>query len=269
MRAVNDDDLSRRELTAIIRRDPSLVGSLLKMANSSFYRVTPRPVESIDRAVVVLGSEGIRSLIAAAVMQPIFRMSGGQFPRFPEIVWEHALRSANAAVAHAAIVEKADPFAAELLTLVTGLADLVLFRAVLDQYASHPRQRHLSPEAGVIVSLLDSQSANVARRIGGSWELSEGILTALAEQVGAAEPATALGRSLRFGRIAGALAILQINHAIDEAMAKSSLPDAGLPPGQVERMWSRLTHEPAAPTAAGRKSTGGPPRGRPRASLSY
>ena len=41
MRAVNDEDVSRRELVAIIARDPSLVGSLLKMANSAFYRVTP------------------------------------------------------------------------------------------------------------------------------------------------------------------------------------------------------------------------------------
>ncbi|MGH8303760.1 MAG: HDOD domain-containing protein, partial [Steroidobacteraceae bacterium] len=105
IRAANDDAAPRRELAAIIRRDPSLVGSLLEMANSSFYRVTDRPVESIDRAVVLLGSEGIRSLIAAAAMQPIFRISGGLFPRFAQTVWEHAWRSANAAVVHAAMVE--------------------------------------------------------------------------------------------------------------------------------------------------------------------
>src|SRR5579859_708868 len=95
MRAINDEDVSRRELAALIARDPSLVGSLLKMANSAFYRVTSRPVESIERAVVILGSDGLRSLMTAALMQPIFQISGtGGFPRFPELVWEHALRSA-------------------------------------------------------------------------------------------------------------------------------------------------------------------------------
>jgi HDOD domain len=73
MRAINDDDISRRQLSAIIARDPALVGSLLKMANSAFYRVSSRQVESIERAVVMLGSDGLRSLVAAALMQPIFK----------------------------------------------------------------------------------------------------------------------------------------------------------------------------------------------------
>ncbi|MDB6101567.1 MAG: histidine kinase, partial [Gammaproteobacteria bacterium] len=98
MRAINDEDVSRREMSALIARDPALVGSLLKMANSAFYRVSFRQVETIERAIVMLGSDGLRSLVAAALMQPIFQVSRtGKFQRFPEIVWEHALRSAHAA----------------------------------------------------------------------------------------------------------------------------------------------------------------------------
>ncbi len=246
IRAANDDDAPRRELAAIIRRDPSLVGSLLEMANSSFYRVTERPVESIDRAVVLLGSEGIRSLIAAAAMQPIFRVSGGPFPRFAQTVWEHAWRSANAAVVHAAMVERADAFAAELLSLVWGLADVVLFQAMLERYAAAPSSRRLPADARIIASLLESRAARVARRIGAGWELSAGSLAALEEQAGAAEPVAPLGRSLRFGRIVGALAVLRINGVIDDATARASLPETSLAREQIERMWARMTTEPAA-----------------------
>src|SRR6185437_16052171 len=180
IRTANDDAAPRRELAAIIRRDPSLVGNLLEMANSSFYRVTERPVESIDRAVVLLGSEGIRSLIAAAAMQPIFRVAGGPFPRFAQTVWAHAWRSANAAVVHAAMVERTDPFAAELSSLVWGLADVVLFQAVLQRYAAAARSaKTLRPDPGVIAALLDSHCARVAGRIGTGWELSASSLTAL------------------------------------------------------------------------------------------
>ena len=70
MRALGDEEMSRRTLAALIARDPALVGSLLKMANSAFYRVTSKPVESVERAVVILGSDGLRSMIAAALMQP-------------------------------------------------------------------------------------------------------------------------------------------------------------------------------------------------------
>ena len=253
IRAANDDHAPRRELAAIIRRDPSLVGSLLEMANSSFYRVTERPVESIDRAVVLLGSEGIRSLIAAAAMQPIFRVSGGPFPRFAQTVWDHAWRSANAAVVHAVMVEKADPFAAELLSLVLGLADVVLFRAVLGRYAAASPGGELRADAGIICSLLESQAARVARRIGAGWELSGASLAALEQQAIEAEPAASLGRSLRFGRIVGALAMLRVNGVLDEARARAALPSSSLAQEQLERMWARMTTEPSAAAAPVRR----------------
>lgn len=245
IRAANDDAAPRRELAAIIRRDPSLVGNLLEMANSSFYRVTERPVESIDRAVVLLGSEGIRSLIAAAALQPIFRVPGDLFPRFAQTTWEHAWRSANAAVVHAAMVERTDPFTAELLSLLWGLADVVLFRAALDRYEKAAPGRRLHPDAAVIGALLDSQSARVASRIGTSWELSAGSLAALGQQADPAEPAAPLGRSLRFGRIVGTLAVLRINGAIDEPTARASLPQSSLAGEQLERMWARIATEPS------------------------
>jgi HDOD domain len=257
IRAANDDDVPRRELAAIIRRDPSLVGSLLELANSSFYRVSERPVESIDRAVVLLGSEGIRSLIAAAAMQPIFRVAVGPFPRFAQTVWEHAWRSANAAVVHAAMAEKADPFAAELLSLVWGLADVVLFRAVLERYEAASDGK-LRPDAGVIAAVLQSHSARVARRIGAGWDLSEASLAALEQPAGAAEPVTPLGRSLRFGRIVGALAVLCINGMIDETTAAVSFPQSSLARPQVERMWVRINPQASPPPSRARGTTAPP-----------
>jgi HD-like signal output (HDOD) protein len=246
LRAMNDEEVSRRELVTIIARDPSLVGNLLKMANSPFYRVSPQPVESIDRAVVMLGNDGIRSLIAASLTQPIFHVAGGVFPRFPEIAWEHTFRSASATVTHAAIVEKSDPFAAQLLGLVSGLAGIVVFRVVLDLYEAHPKLR---PDASVIASLLDTQSAGVAKRIAATWGLSDRILAALEDQTTAvaADRHTALGRSLCFGRLAGALAVLYVNNSIDDVTAQISLPVAGMPAMELGRLWKRLTAEQELP----------------------
>src|ERR1700733_7282674 len=251
MRAVNDEDVSRRELVSIIARDPSLVGSLLKMANSAFYRVTPKPIETIERAIVMLGSDGLRSLITQALMQPIFEVSmAGGFPRFPEVVWQHALLSAHAAIPHAAIVERVDQFAAELLCLVSGLAEIVLFRAAMDHYAASARQKQPAPI--VMASLLASQAATFAWQIGASWELSEHMLAALEEQMVASDPTTPLGRSLRFGRCAGALAVLRKNSVIDDGTARLSLPEGGLSPAHIKCMWKRLLDNPEDSKATGR-----------------
>ena len=247
LRAMNDEDVSRRELVTIISRDPSLVGNLLKMANSPFYRVNSQAVESIDRAVVILGNEGIRSLIAAALTQPIFQIRGGDFPKFPEIAWEQTFRTASATVTHSAIVEKSDPFAAQLLGLVHGMASIVVFRVVLDQYEARPRYK---ANAAVIASLLDSQTAGVAKRIAGSWGLSDRILDALDDQTRTAdaEKSSPMGRSLQFGRQASALAVLHMKGALDDVTAQISLPVAGMPAIELTRLWSRLTaaQEPEA-----------------------
>lgn len=251
MHAISDEEISRRELAAIIARDPSLVGSLLKMANSSFYRVTPQPVETIDRALVMLGNDGLRSLIAAALMQPIFQLgSTGEFSRFPEIVWEHALRSAHAAIPHAAVVERSDPFAAELLSLISGLAEIVLFRAAADYYAKSSPQAKMDPL--VIASVLDSQAAAFAWQIGATWELSELMLAALEEQMASSEPTTPLGRSLRFGRCAGALAVLHTNSIINDSTVRLSLPESGLSLPHLQCMWARLLSKHEDPRLAGK-----------------
>jgi hypothetical protein len=240
--AASDDSFSSRELAALIARDPSLVGNLLKIANSSYYRVSSEPVESVDRAVVMLGTHGIRSLVTAALMQPIFRIGGADFPRFPEIAWEHTFRSANAAVPYNFLVEKSDPFAAELLSLVMGLAEIVVFRVTMDEYAKNPRLR---PDASVVSSLLDTHSARVARLIGASWELSETTLAGLDGQaVATTTYPTPLGRSLYFGRVVGALAVLRFNRIIDDAIGKASIPVTDIPDTQIDRMWTRLTAKP-------------------------
>jgi HD-like signal output (HDOD) protein len=236
---VNDTDVSRRELAALIVRDPALTGSLLKMANAPFYRASSEPVESMDRAIALLGTEGIRSLIASAIMQPVFRVTGGEFARFPEVTWEHTFRSGTAAAAYSAMVEHSDPFAAQLLALVTGLAAIIVFRVALDQYAARPALR---PDVAIIAQLLDAHTADMARNIAVSWDLSERVLAALQEQSdGSSGESSPLGRSLHFGRFAGALAVLYANGGVTGDAAKASLHANEGDSAQIEGIWARLS----------------------------
>jgi HD-like signal output (HDOD) protein len=237
LKAVGDSDTSRRELADLISRDPSLAGSLLKLANGPLYRRRGPPVESVERAITVIGTDGIRSLAAAALVQPVFRARSGAFAKFPEIVWEHTYAAAVAAQAHAKTVGQSDPFAAHLLALVTGLASIVILRVALDQYGD---RRDLRPDASTIAALLRTHTALVADRVAASWELSDRLRDALATQeehkpVTAAAP---LRRSLRFGTFAGALAVLKDNGRIDDTAARASLAAHGGPGPATDRLWS-------------------------------
>jgi HD-like signal output (HDOD) protein len=243
LRAASDDDSSRKDLADIIARDPALVGSLLKLANGPYYRTSNKPIESIDRAVTVLGTQGIRSLAAAALVQPVFRTASKDSGRFAEIAWEHTYRSAAAAEMFAFAVEGADPFAAQVLALVRGLAVIVVYRIASDEYAA----RGAKSDASALASLLDEHAPEVARKIAGTWELSERLLDALDEQVrGSTRPVSDLGRSLRFGVVAGALSVLAAEGAIDDETARASLVAAGGSGKKFERMWERFAAQTAA-----------------------
>jgi len=215
MRTVNDPNASGKAIADIIARDPALAGNLLRIASSPFYRVQAKPIESIERAVVMLGTDGIRQIIAAALVQPVMGSSGGAFADFPSIMWDHALLSAAAAAEHAKLVERDDAFAAQLLGLVHGLGAIVVVQVLRDRYA---RQPGLVPDARVASALLDNWTAPTARRIAESWKLSDRIAQALGEQA-PPDGTNPLGRSLRFGRQAGALAMLCKHGRIDAAEA--------------------------------------------------
>lgn len=237
VQAMNDDEVSRRELAGIIAGDPALAGALLRLANSPFYRLNPEPIESLDRAVAVLGTEGMRSLISAALLQPVFRISGGSFAAFGDVTWQHTLFAGKGAEAHAAILENADPFAAQLLALMMGLATIIVYRVALDEYMA----RQVPPLPGVMVQLIDSQSATVARHVAASWELSERIDAALADQVASPLASkSALGRSLQFGQFIAALAVLRQHNIIDDDGVAAALRTGGELAPAYERIWSRL-----------------------------
>lgn len=240
MRAANDPDASLESIARIIGQDPVLSANLLRIANTPFYRVSTRPVESIDRAVALLGLDGLRPVIAAALVQPVMRTGDGAFGRFPSVIWDHTLLSAAAAAEHARRVEHDDAFAAQLLGLLQGLGAIIVVQVLRDQYA---RQPDLVPDARVAATLLDAWAGPTAQRIAASWGLSERVAQALDAQQFDALPSDPLGRSLRVGRIAGALALLCRCGRLDDGDGLAMLSGLDVGAGRAwdpAALWTRL-----------------------------
>jgi len=252
---VNDPQAAMVEISRIIAQDPALTGNLLRIANSPIYRVSSLPVESIDRAVTLVGVQGIRSIIATALLQPVMSGASGAFSRFPELAWEHTLYSASAAEMHTVQVEKSEPFVSQLVGLLYGLAAIVVFRIVRDQFAARP---HLSPTPGSVARMLETWVAPTAGRIAVSWELPERVQYALESQTLAAElqMENALGRSLKFGRVAGSVIVLCRLRRMTEGEARAIVVAGESRRRDIERLWDRL----AGPILG---SNSGNPTGRP------
>ncbi len=239
MRAVNDPDASGRGIAAIIAQDPALAANLLRIANSALYRPQGGPLESLERAVVHIGTEGVRQIVAAAVMQPVLSLEGGLYARLPAAVWDYALRTATAAAAY--VRERGgDTLSAQLAGLLQGLGAVVILRVLRDAYAEQPAVPY---SLEVAATLVDRHTAAVAKTIATAWELPAQLGTALDEQRPEHDStllATSLGRALRYGRLAAALAMLARHGAETETHALSVL--ATLEPDEAANaaLWQRL-----------------------------
>lgn len=67
---LNDKNANFSHISHIIKKDPSLIADLLKIANSAFYML-PKKVNSIEEAVRLIGFKGVRNLIVSYATQKI------------------------------------------------------------------------------------------------------------------------------------------------------------------------------------------------------
>ena len=228
--AMNSDSNSMRELASIIGGDPTLLGNLLRVANSAFYRTAGKPVESLERAVILVGTDGIRSIIATSLMHPVMATGGGCFARFPETIWDQTQIAADAAELHAAHIERTDPFGARMLALLHGLAVNTVFRIVRDEVLAGQEQG----AKPAMIQLIEQWTVPVAQRIATSWELPDELHLAL--EVESAPQA----RSLNFGTLAGAQLLMVKRGRLKEAAARASVLASDPKRAQADRIWTRL-----------------------------
>ncbi len=87
--AVNSPNTSMADIAAILSEDPGLCARLLSIANSSFFNFSS-PVDSIPRAITVVGTQQIRDLALATTVTSVFK----QIPEnliTMESFWRHSV----------------------------------------------------------------------------------------------------------------------------------------------------------------------------------
>lgn len=95
--AVKNESLSTTALSDIISRDPALTTKVLKLANSAYYGL-PREVDTLTRAITILGFETIKNLALTISLFRAFCVRSGQLIDFKNL-WYHSLGTAVAAKA--------------------------------------------------------------------------------------------------------------------------------------------------------------------------
>jgi HD-like signal output (HDOD) protein len=233
LRAVEDPSTATVKLSRMIAHDPVLAADVLRLANSALFRTSPAPIETLQRAIVVLGADALRGVVATAMLQPIFRATRSNFPRFPRMLWERTERAVRAAELYALRSHPQDRFEAQLLVLMSALGPLVVYGAVLDAYSASPQ---LTPSPSLCAELTAALGPQVAMHIARQWETSPRLIAAIQRS-----PDEMLTTALLAGELLGTLSLLESQHVVtcDEALLIAT--DAGLARSSVAPIWEQLT----------------------------
>ena len=94
LRLLDDDLVTIDQLADVISADPTLVLRVLHIANSPFY-MSPRPIDSIKNAVLVLGLKTIKGLTTAVSIQQGISKIKPRTSSFDNLAfWKHSYATA-------------------------------------------------------------------------------------------------------------------------------------------------------------------------------
>lgn len=175
MRAMKNDQLSGAQLADLIKRDPVLVGEVMRVTGSVTYR-TAHPIGSLQHAVVLLGQIGLRHVVTSYVMKPILMASAGANGQIVgQRLWDHAERCGHAAVYLSK--GQCDAFEAYLIALV-GYSGLGAVARLLDKELQN---NELPASSAAFVEGCVQIAAQLTVQAGQHWDLPAAVQEALVE----------------------------------------------------------------------------------------
>jgi HD-like signal output (HDOD) protein len=177
LRSLRDDSMSGADLSRQVSQDVVLVAEVIREANSPYYRPST-PVRTIEGAVLLLGQNGMRMLLARVAFRPIISMQTGRFARqvAPQ-VWSQSEKCALAANLLAPALG-ANPFEAYLAGLMQNVGLIVAFR-LIDQVCSGDSV----PQSNQFFSALLAAARGLSAAIAREWDFPPEVAAAI-EQAG-------------------------------------------------------------------------------------
>lgn len=162
--AIDNPDVSMKELGDLVTRDPLLSARVLKTVNSPFFRVAT-DVRSIHTAVNILGLTNLKNLIAFGVM-PYALYKNPEHQRMFKTIWQHMNSTAITAAHMARARQDLDSGALYTAGLMHDIGKLVLILLVKDPEEGEVYPQTLDREYERLMAT-HLQAAQIMARSGG------------------------------------------------------------------------------------------------------
>jgi HD-like signal output (HDOD) protein len=203
--SLRNKSVSAGEISRHIVKDVVLVGEVINVVNSAMYNPADR-INSLEKAVMLLGEDGLRLLIAKVAFNPIINMSSGKYTRrAAQHIWS---QSEKCAIACHHLAKDVDPFQAFLTGLMKNMGLVICFR-MLDHVCAEVKFKYSSSFQLAFASVATTLSYRIAQR----WGFPAYVVQALQQQAGGSKPIawTPLGHLLHTADLLSKMRIL-VNH---------------------------------------------------------
>ena len=169
---VRRDDVSPRELAERLSDDPTLVGEVVRVANSPRYRIA-RDVEDLQEAVIMLGQRGLVQIVISAAMRPIFDARQGRFSRIAGMMlWDLTQRCSHAC---ADLCDQSTDRFQSFLSGMGANVGLIAALRVLDSIYTEPQ----APDTKRFHDALCAAAAKLSGRIALQWGFTRAVCQAI------------------------------------------------------------------------------------------
>lgn len=173
LKSLRDESLSGADLARQLAQDVVLVAEVVREANSPYYAPT-QPVKTIEGAVMLLGHNGMRMLLARVSFRPIINSQTGQHAKLvAPALWSQAEKCSLAASIIAPGMQ-ASQFEAYLAGLMKNVGLIVAFR-LMDQIYPDPA----IPQSDGFIRALFITSRSISARIARLWDFPPGVVSAI------------------------------------------------------------------------------------------
>ncbi len=191
LKSLRDEHASNSELAFHISKDLVLVSELLHEVNTAHFNPTQKII-SLDKAVQLLGQNGLRLIVAKVACRPIFNIQSGELSKaLTPILWAHAEKCAFACRALAR-ERKQNHFAGFLAGLVQNVG-LVVASRIVDYICADG----IRPTSVKFEQALLAKARELTFLIAEEWEFPDAVLIPLRDQMRLNADLSDLSLSLR------------------------------------------------------------------------
>ncbi|WP_219136318.1 HDOD domain-containing protein [Janthinobacterium sp. UMAB-60] len=179
MRTLQDENMSAAKLSAQLAQDVLLVAEVYREANrpcyQSRYNASPS-INNMEGAIMLLGQNGMRMLLARVAFRPIVSMqSGGLTVRTAPLIWRQSEKCALAASLVAPTMH-ANAFDAYLAGLMANVGLVVAFRLIDQMHAPDA-----FPQSDAFIAQVFAQARILSVRIAELWEFPQSVTRAIGQ----------------------------------------------------------------------------------------